>query len=100
MERGGLELTWDPPCRKYIDRAIEVANGGAPALPSIIRYNERAASVFSYVSQMFCPPASMEALEQRGVHKMLHMPPNSMSRHLMHSMQPFSTVAPTSVRAW
>ncbi len=66
---------------------------------SILRYNERVASVFSFVAQVIPlhDPPSLAALEQRGVHKMLRLPPNSMSRKLMHSLEPFHCKSPTAL---
>ena len=99
-EGGGDVCTWDALAKKFLDRAIEISDGDAPALPSIIRYNERVVSAFSYISQLFEVPRKLEALEQRGKHKMLRLPPNSMSRELHHAMEPFSVIGPTSLRAW
>ena len=68
-------------------------------LPVILRYNERVASVFSYVSQVtqIPDPSSLAALEQRGVHKVMKLPPNSMSRDLTLSFSPFSAAVPNAI---
>ena len=87
---------------KFKERVKEIAEAGAPTLPSILRYNEYAASVFSFVAQV-CPiPDHKEfaATEQNGVHKMLRLPPNSMSRRLMHSLEPFLGKSPLCLSAW
>ncbi len=100
LGRGGDSQTWDSPAKKFLERTVEIADGNAPALPSILRHNERAVSVFAYVSQLYRVPQMLDALEQRGIHKMLRMPPNSMSRELMHTMELFSHKSPASLRAW
>lgn len=75
-------ISYLAPTHKFLDRVEEIADSSAPALGAILRCNERAVSVFSYVSQFvqITDAKSMGALEQRGVHKMLRLPPNSMSR--------------------
>ena len=102
----GVFLGWDAikesyagPCTKYLERVEDIRSAGAPSLVSILRYNERAASVFSFVAQVIPlhDPPSLAALEQRGVHKMLRLPPNSMSRKLMHSLEPFHCKSPTAL---
>ena len=40
---------------KYLDRCICIMQGGAPALASLIRYNEGAVSVLSYVATYHYP---------------------------------------------
>ena len=64
---------------------------------SVLRYNERCVCLLSYVAQFAYPPKEVqpEALEQQSVHSILRMPPNSMSRFLVHSLEPFTAVAPT-----
>ena len=71
------EMTWKAPTRKYGERILEIYEGGASALPSILRYNERALPVFSFIAQIFPPHESVNisSLEQRGIHKILHLPP-------------------------
>ena len=42
-------------------------------------------------------PLSFAAMEQRCVHSMLKLPPQSMSRDLMHSFSDFCPVTPTAI---
>ena len=102
LGRGGIVKSFEAPTIKYNERVKEIAEAGAPTLLSILRYNERAASVFSFIAQV-CPiPVQKEfaATEQRGVHKMLRLPPNSMSRKLMHTLEPFLCKSPVCLIAW
>jgi hypothetical protein len=50
-----VELSYSEPIVKFVDRIGKICNGKAPAATSIFRYNQRAASVLSYVAQ-FAPP--------------------------------------------
>jgi len=99
--RGGAIATFAAPVNKFLDRVEEVAGTSAPALGSILRYNERVATVLSYVSQFVAYPdqPGLAALEQRAVHKILKFPPNTISRRLMHSLEPFLAVSPVAVVA-
>ena len=99
--RDSEQLTFKAPCDKYLERVEELASTGAPSLPTILRYNERVVTVFSYVSQVIRPPdwKSLASLEQRAVHKALKLPPNSMSRKLLHSFQDFCAKVPISLCA-
>ena len=56
--------SWKAPIDKFGVRILEVFDGKAPALLSILQYNERVLPVFSYVSQVFLPPESINGLEQ------------------------------------
>ena len=94
--RRGKQLTWTAPLAKFKTRVAEFFEGNAPSLQSVLRYNERALPVFSYVSQVCLPPLEfdMRATEQGSIHKILHLPPMSMSRELMHSLGDFVSPAP------
>jgi len=50
-----IELSFQEPRVKFVNRIEEICSGKAPAATCICRYNQRAASVFSYVAQ-FAPP--------------------------------------------
>ncbi len=92
-------LTFQGPTEKYLARVEELSSTQAPSLGTILRYNERVASVFSYVAQVteHPDPKNFKSLEQRGVHKVLKLPPNCMSRQLMHSCEPFFLKAPVAI---
>ncbi len=92
-------LTFQGPTEKYLDRVEELASTQAPSLGTILRYNERVASVFSYVAQVteHPDPNNLKSIEQRGVHKVLKLPPYCMSRQLMHSCEPFLLKAPVAI---
>ncbi len=99
LGRDGARETYSLPCKKYLERVEDIGSASAPSLVSVLRYNERAATVFSFVSQVIPvhDPPSLAALEQRGVHKVLKLPPNSMSRKLMHSLEPFHCKSPAAI---
>ena len=56
LGKSGGALTYRAPVEKFFERSNELADAGAPSVTTIIRYNERVASVFSYVSQVVPPP--------------------------------------------
>ncbi len=99
LGRDGARESYSLPCRKYLERVEDIGSASAPSLVAVLRYSERAATVFSFVSQVIPvhDPPSLATLEQRGVHKMLKLPPNSMSRKLMHSLEPFQCKSPTAI---
>ena len=101
LGRRGEELTFEGPFEKFQDRIIDLADSTAPTLPTVLRYNERVVSVFSYISQLVPPPRSfnLSSLEQRCIHKILKLPPNCMSRKLLHSCEQFLAVAPKGLIA-
>ena len=92
-------ITFREPTHKYFDRVEQVSCSVAPSLGSILRYNERVVTVFSYVSQFVQVPdtKALGALEQRGVHKILKLPPNSLARDFMHNLAPFSPKSPNAL---
>jgi len=99
LGRNGCDLTYQGPCSKYFERVKELSLAKAPSLATTLRYNERCATVFSYVSQFMLPndPLSFAAMEQRCVHSILKLPPQCMSRELMHSYSDFCPVTPTAI---
>ena len=90
------ELSFKEPLSKFADRVVEVVVGQAPCTVSLCRYNERAASVFSYVAQFSFAPkgVSIAAREQHALHKVLRTPPNCFSRDLLKHLGEFSVVSP------
>ena len=79
-----------------------MVGGQAPATTSIIRYNQRAVPVLSYASRLASPPKSVDIpnLSGWGVHKILRLPANSMSRELCHSVSFCSAVDPTPLDSY
>ncbi len=47
LGRDSRSLTFQGPCEKYLSRVEEMSSDKAPMLPTILRYNERVATVFS-----------------------------------------------------
>ena len=85
-----------------MQRVHEVVEGRAPSTTAICRYNQKVIPVVSYVSQLAAPPrsANVPALAQWGVHKILRMPFNSMSRKLCHSVSFCSAVDPVPLASY
>ena len=75
---GGTEKTFAACEDKYLSRCFDISLNVASALPSIVRYNQVAVPVFSYVSQVIVHPdvPRLKRLDQRGIHKALKLPPN------------------------
>ena len=71
LGRDGHVQSFKGPIDKYRDRVLEVVAGNAPATQAILRYNQRAVPVLSFVSQFAPPPPSFDlpALEQTAIHK-------------------------------
>ena len=84
-----------------MSRCFDISLSVATALPTIVRYNERAVPVFGYISQVLLHPdiPKLKRLEQRGIHKKLKLPPNSMSQKLTHSFGEFCPLVPRPVFA-
>ena len=92
----GNQLSWKDPIEKYQSRVREIAGGKAPSTVAFIRYNQRAATVLSYVAQFSLPSVStnLEAKEQQALHKILRLPPNCFSRDLLCRLGAFTGVQP------
>ena len=75
---GGCEKTFSACEQKYLSRCFDNCLSVASALLTIARYIERAVPVLSYVSQVLLHPdiPRLKRLEQRGVHKVLKLPPD------------------------
>ena len=79
---GGSEKTCKVCEDKYLSRCFDISLSVASALPTIVRYNERAVPVFSYVSQVLLHPdiPCLKRLEQRGAHNILKLPLNCVKQ--------------------
>ena len=97
-----VSLSYRDPLKKFISRVPKVTGGKAPAATSIIRYNQRAVPVVSYVSQFASPPTEpkLAQLDHWSVHEILRMPPNPMSRKLSHSVAFCTEVDPVCLSAY
>ena len=96
---GGVKKTFKSCEEKYLSRCFDISLGVATALPTIVRYNERAVPVFGYVAQVLLHPdiPRLKRLEQRGIHKILKLPPNCMSQKLPHSFGEFCPFNPRPI---
>jgi len=96
LGQDSCRLSYSEPLRKYSSRVLNICDGHAPSTVSILRYNERAVSVLSYVAQFASPPEDigLQTKEQHALHKILRLPPNSLPRSLLHSLKCFACVDP------
>ena len=98
----GTGLSFNTPLKKLEERVYEVVGGQAPATSSILRYNQRAVIVLSYVSHFSHPPgdANLPEVDMWCVHKILRLPPRCLSRKLCHRISFCTEVDPISLSAY
>ena len=96
LGRNSVELSFASPFSKFAARVKDVFEGNAPAATSIIKYNQRCVPVFSYHAQFSLSSRedNFAHKEHLAIHKILHMPPNSMSRDLMRHIDFCSVITP------
>jgi len=97
-----VSISFKDPVNKFVHRIEEICSGKAPAATSICRYNQRAISVLSYVAQFAVPPedVNMSGLAHWAIHRILRMPPNSMSRKLCHSLGFCTVIEPIPLASY
>ena len=97
-----LPASFKPPIKKITHRVQEIISGAAPATVSVLRYNQRAVTVLSYVSQFASPPKDykIEALAQRSLHSVLRLPPQTFARNLTNSIGFCTNVDPIPIRSY
>ena len=90
------QLSFVDPLKKYSSRVLDICDGKAPSTVSLLRYNQRAVTVLSYVAQFASPPESfgIDLKEQHALHKILRLPPNSLPRPILHTLKSFTCVDP------
>ena len=71
--------------------------GSALLYLAIPRYNQRAVSVLSYVSQFAVSDADLSSLQQTALHKVFRLPPNSLSREVSTNVGLFTGIDPISL---
>jgi len=96
LGRNSAALSFAEPIAKYNKRVLDIADAKAPSTVAFLKYNERAITVLSYVAQFAYPPPEfdIDCKEFQAVHKLLRMPPQSMSYELSHRLEDFCIVAP------
>ena len=52
---GAADLSSQGPIKKFVHRVHEIVAGNAPAPITVLRYNQRAVPVLSFVFQFACP---------------------------------------------
>jgi len=90
-------ISFRDPIAKYNKRVLEVADAKAPSTVAFLKYNDRASTVLSYVAQFATPPVeyNVRRLEYQAKHKLLRIPPQSMSYELSHRLEDFCGISPT-----
>ena len=98
---GGSEKTLKACEEKHLSRCFDISLSAASALLTIVRYNESAVPVSRYVSQVLLHPdiPRLKRLEQRGIHKILKLPPNCMKQKLTHSLGELGALSPKPIFA-
>jgi len=74
------KIQWEKASKKYKFRCCEIAGVGAAASISAKLYNMHAIPVLGYIAQFCDPPASLLDQERHGIHKVLHLPANSLGK--------------------
>ena len=97
--RNSAALSYADPIAKYNKRVLEIVDGRAPSTVAFLKYNEWAVSVLSYVAQFAVPPGDIDIgrLEYQAKHKLLRLPPQSMSYELSHRLDDFCVASPTAL---
>jgi hypothetical protein len=97
-----VQLSFQYPLSRFVNRVEEVCIGQAPAAVSICTYNQRAVTVLSYVAQFSPPPveAKLECLFHWAVHKILRMPANCMARELSYAISFCSAINPLPLKSY
>ena len=72
---------WIVPVSKWLSRAQNAADAHSAASVTASRYNLRAVPVLGYIAQLLPPPPDFEILEKKLIHRMLHLPSNSLGFH-------------------
>ena len=75
-----VKIQWEKTGEKYKFRCCEIAGVGASASISAKLYNMHAILVLGYIAQFCEPPATLLDQERHGIHKVLHLPPNSLGK--------------------
>jgi len=99
LGRNSAALSFEEPVAKYNKRVLEIVDGRAPSTVAFLKYNERVVSVLSYVVQFAVPPCDIDIgrLEYQAKHKLLRLPPQSMSYELSHRLEDFCVASPVAL---
>ena len=74
------KVQWEKAKDKYKYRCCEIAGVGASASISAKLYNMHAVPVLGYIAQFQEPPPTLPDQERHCLHKVLHLPPNSLGK--------------------
>jgi len=81
---------WSSPLSKYRQRAREIHVAALPAAFSASEYNSKCLPTLLYVSQLCPPPPHLLQTELGAIHKILHLPPQTISYSLAINLSPVS----------
>lgn len=88
--------SWSSPISKFKQRAGEIHGASLPAVFSDNEYTTKGLPTLLYVSQLCSPPAHPLQTELGAIHKILHLPPQSLSYTLAMN---FSALTGFSIRS-
>ena len=91
------KLQWEKAQEKYKFRCCEIAGVGASASISAKLYNMHAVPVLGYIAQFHEPPAILLDQERHCLHKVLHLPPNSLGKGELLSLPQLGGVSFSSI---
>ena len=101
LGQGSVQLSFKEPLERFSKRLDELVGGVAPAPLAMNSYNQKLVPLISYVAQFAVPSsdqADLPAIEQHALHRLLRIPPSSMSRDLLRALHPFVAVEPLSLK--
>ena len=87
---------WSSPISKYRQRAREIHAAALPVAFSASEYNTKCLPTLLYVSQLCPPPPHLLQTEIGAIHKVLHLPPRTISYSLAVN---FSDIIGLSIRS-
>jgi len=99
LGRDDVVASFTAPLGKFQNRLEDIVQAGAPVASAILRFNQRAVPVLSFVAQFAeCPHTfDLPAIQQKAIHSILRLPPNSLTRTLADSVGVFTDVDPLSL---
>jgi hypothetical protein len=102
LGRHSAILSFAAPIKKFSKRVQEICVGRAPAASALVRYNQRAVPVLSYVAQFAVPPDSyrVSSLAHRSVQTILRVPGNSFSQQLTNNIGFCSGISPLPINSY
>ena len=80
-------LLYKEPAVRWVTRARQLSEAGAPPLLTVRMYNSRAATMLGYVAQFGLPDAVVLEQERKVLNWQLHLPGNTLSVEAAYSLR-------------